>query len=163
MSIERSSPSALLICNEDDDTRVLVVGGYAEARNGVELLSSRLHRTQGRQNAGGVSWSWRTLSPMLNGRWCHPGMLLLGKNRVLVVGGDSKTAEIFHLPRDDNDKGVWTCLTNPMSRSFFLTFLVNLSDHIFAFGESIVNVSRTSLLIKSRTWLYKSDSIQYVC
>ncbi len=56
---------------------------------------------------------------------------------MLVCGGGlSKTAEILHLPLYDNDKGVWTLLTQKMAcRS---TYLANFDNRIVAVGESLI-------------------------
>ncbi len=50
-------------------------------------------------------------------------------------GGGNTTAEILHLPRDDNDSGVWTLLTQQMTKPFWITFLVNFKNRIVVVGE----------------------------
>ncbi len=140
MSKESYWQSALFIGDGDDDVAVLVVGGLGGNWNEADLLTNRPHqrgREQG-SGGGGSAWRWRQLSPMREGRWNRPGILLLGRERVLVVGGGyggSKTAELLQLPRDDNDQGVWTLLTQPLSRDFRRTFLVNFYNRIVAVGE----------------------------
>ncbi len=39
------------------------------------------------------------------------------------------------MPRDDNDKGVWTLLTQPKTQGFGITFLVNSNKRNFAFEQ----------------------------
>ncbi len=51
----------------------------------------------------------------------------------------SKTAEILQLPRNDNDKGVWTLLTQQMTQGFSWTFLVNFNNRIVAVSEQLFN------------------------
>ncbi len=79
---------------------------------------------------------------MREGRCNSPGILLLGRERVLVVGGynECKTAEILQLPRDDSDRGVWTLLTQPLSQDFYRTYLVNFNNRIVALGELLINL-----------------------
>ncbi len=69
-------------------------------------------------------------------RYQRPGILLLGRERVLAVGGgNNKTSEILQLPRDDTDMGVWTLLTQQMTRGFWDNFLVNFNNRIVVVGE----------------------------
>ncbi len=78
---------------------------------------------------------------MLENRGCCPGLLLFGEERVLVCGGGSKTAEILQLPRGDNDsKGVWTLLTQNMTRYFGSSYLVKLNHRVIAVGELFFNM-----------------------
>ncbi len=71
----------------------------------------------------------------------RPGLLLLGGERGLVCGGESKTAEILQLPRDNNDsKGVWTLLTQQFTHGFLSTYLVNFNRRVIAFGELLFNM-----------------------
>ncbi len=140
MCKESCDRSALFIGTGDDDAAVLVVGGEGGKYNEAELLTNTPHQGRGEQGSGGEGdpWRWRQLSPMREGRWNRPGILLLGRERVLVVGGSSsgsKTAEVLQLPHDDNDRGVWTLLTQPLSRDFGKTFLVNFSNRIVAVSE----------------------------
>ncbi len=136
MSKASCNQSALFIGNGDDDAAVLVVGGWGGNNNEAELLTNRPHQRGGEQDSGGGDpWRWQHLSPMREARRERPGILLLGKERVLVVGGsssESKTAEGLQLPRNDSDRGVWTLLTQPLSRDFGKTFLVNFSNRIVA-------------------------------
>ncbi len=145
MSKESCNRSALFIGNGDDDAAVLVVGGRGSKENEVELLTNRPHQGRGEQGSGGGggAWRWQQLSPMREGRWNRPGILMLGRERVLVVGGGfwgNKTAEVLQLPHDDNDRGVWTLLTQPLSREFYGTFLVNFNNRILAVGELHINL-----------------------
>ncbi len=140
--------TALFICNGDDDAAVLVVGGHGGNGNEAELLTNRPHFRGGEQGSGGGDpWRWQQLSPMRVGRWNRPGILLLGRERVLVAGGyyGCKTAEVLQLPHNDSDPGVWTLLTQPLSRDFRITFLVNFNTRIVAVSELHINlVSITS-------------------
>ncbi len=139
--------SALFIGNGDDDAAVLVVGGLGGNENAAELLKNRPHQRRGEQGSGGGggggAWRWQQLSPMREARCNRPGILLLGRERALVVGGydGCKTAEVLQLPRDDNDRGVWTLLTQPLSLGFEETFLVNFNNRILAVGELHINLA----------------------
>ncbi len=139
MSKGRSLQSALVIGtgDGDDDATVLVLGGVGGDRNEAELLTNRPPQRRGEQASGGSAWRWRQLSPMQEKRCNRPGILLVGRGRVLVVGGawGNKTAEIFQLPRDDTDMGVWTLLTQQMTRGFYDNFLVNFNNRIVVVGE----------------------------
>ncbi len=132
MSKANSLQSALFngAADNDDDAAVLVVWGRGGNGKEAELLTNRPPQRRGEQGSGGSAWRWRQLSPMQESRWRRPGILLLGRERVLVVGGawGNKTAEIFQLPRDDNDMGVWTLLTQKMTRGFCDNFLVNFNN-----------------------------------
>ncbi len=142
MSKEKHLQSALFIGNGDDDAAVVVVGGEGGNGHEAELLTNRPHQRGEEQGSGGGDpWRWRQLSPMREGRWNRPGILLLGRERVLVVGGNRKTAEVLQLPRDDNDQGVWTLLTQPLTRGFDITFLVNFNNRIVGVGESLINLA----------------------
>ncbi len=129
--------SALFIGNGDDNAAVLVVGGVGGNENEAELLINRPHQQGG---GGGDPWRWQQLSPMREAREYRPGILLLGRERVLVVGGGRRTAEILQLPHDDNDRGVWTLLTQPLTRGFGRTFLVNFNNRIVGVGELLINL-----------------------
>ncbi len=129
MSKANNCQSALLMSTSgnDDDAAVLVVGGYEGNQNEAALLTNRPRQRRGVQGSGGSAWRWQQLSPMQEKRWERPGILLLGRERVLVVGGgNNKTAEILQLPQDDNDKGVWTLLTQQMAKPFWIAFLPQL-------------------------------------
>ncbi len=151
MSKEKRLQSALFIGNGDDDAAVLVVGGQGGNGTGAALLTSRPHQGRAQQGSGGGDpWRWRQLSPMRKKRYNRPGILLLGRERVLVVGGGSKTAEVLQLPRDYNDRGVWTLLTQPLSRDFYRSFLVNFNNRVVAVGELHIHLVRiTSTLCMS--------------
>ncbi len=43
------------------------------------------------------------------------------------------------MPRDDNDKGVWTLLTQPKTQGFGITFLVNSNKRNFAFEQLVAS------------------------
>ncbi len=47
-------------------------------------------------------------------------------------------AEILQLPRDDNKKGVWTLITQPMSRRLRATFPVKFNRRITNAGELLI-------------------------
>ncbi len=141
MSTGKSLQSALFIGNGDDDVSVLVVGGLGANENEADLLTNRPHQRRGEQGRGDSAWRWQQLSPMLEKRWCRPGMLLLGRERVLVAGGGgNNTAEILQLPSDENDIGVWTLLTQPLTREYTTTFLVNFDNRIVAVGMLRIKV-----------------------
>ncbi len=145
MSKENRSQSALFIGNGDDDAAVLVVGGLGGSSHEAELLTNRPHQGRGEQasGGGGGAWRWQQLSPMHKERPFRPGILMLGRERVLVVGGGSSgrnTAEVLQLPHDDNDRGVWTLLTQPLTRDFYRTFLLNFDNRILAVGEFLINL-----------------------
>ncbi len=131
------SQSALFIGNGDDDAAVLLVGGYGGTGREAWLLSGRPQINQDGQ------WRWLQLSPMQEKRHDQPAMLLLGRERVLVCGGfhGTRTAEMLQLPRNDNEKGVWTLLTQPMTPSGGRTFLVNFNHRIVAVGELQMKLS----------------------
>ncbi len=141
MSKENFWQSALFIGDGDDDAAILVVGGGGGNNNEAELLTNRpLQRGEEQGSGGGDPWRWQQLSPMREARPERPGILLLGRERVLFVGGGSNTAEVLQLPRDEHDQGVWTLLTQPLSRGFGLTFLVNFNNRIVAVGELSINL-----------------------
>ncbi len=137
MSKGRSLQSALCIGtgDGDDDATLLVVGGWGGNENEAELLTNRPPQRRGEQGSGGSAWRWRQLSPMQEKRRDRPGILMLRRERVLVVGGGNNTAEILQLPQDDNDKGVWTLLTQQMTRGFSIGFLINFNNRIVLVGE----------------------------
>ncbi len=137
--------SAICIGNGDNDVVVLVVGGCGGKSNEAELLSNRPYKMGVKQINRVNPWRWHKLSPMHEERPCRPGLLLLGRERVLVCGGGdsigrNRTAEILQLPRDDNDKGVWTLITQPMTHGFCTAFLVNFNNRIVAVGVLFINL-----------------------
>ncbi len=140
MSQANVCQSALFIGDEEgDDVAILIVGGNCGTGKEAEMLTSRPRRTRRDQGKGGNPWRWQQLSPMQMGRHGHPGMLRLGKERVLVVGsGRGRSAEILQLPRGDNDRGVWTLLCETMTQQFGKTFLVNFNNRILAFGKFFI-------------------------
>ncbi len=147
MAQESSDRSALFIGDEDDEddnAAVLVVGGWGGNCNEAALLTNRPHQGRGEQGSGGGDpWRWQQLSPMQEARGNRPGILLLGRERALVVGGGyygSKTAEVLHLPRNDHDQGVWTLLTQPLSCDFDKTFLIIFNNRIVAVGKLLINL-----------------------
>ncbi len=147
MPIPNIGQSALFIGTADDDEGdavVLVVGGYGGNSNEAALLTNRQRQARGEQGDRGGQWRWHQLSPMQEARPYSPGLLLLGRGRVLVCGGDlSRTAEILQLPRDDNDGGVWTLLNQEMTRRYGFTYLVNFDNRIVAVGESLITLVTT--------------------
>ncbi len=132
--------SALFIGDEDGAVAVLVVGGNGGTGKEAELLTSSPRRTRRDRDKQGNPWRWQQLSPMQRVRPNRPGLLRLGNERVLVVGGAwrSRTAELLQLPRSDSDRGVWTLLHETMTQEFAKTFLANSNGRILAFGESFV-------------------------
>ncbi len=138
MSKVGSWQSTLFIgTGDDDDAAVLVVGGFGGDGHEAELLTNHPPQRRGEQGSGGSAWRWRQLSPMQEKRNERPGLLLLGRERVLVVGGavGNKTAEMLQLPRNDNDKGVWTLLTQQMTWDYNTNFLINFNNRIVVVGE----------------------------
>ncbi len=129
--------SALFIGDEDGDVAVLVVGGHGGTGKEAEILTSRPRRTRRDQGSEGDPWRWQQLSPMQRGRPNRPGMLRLGKERVLVVGGSRniRSAEVLQLSLGDNDRGVWTLLNESLTQQFGKPFLVNFNNRILAFGK----------------------------
>ncbi len=137
MSQVNANHSALCIGDEEGgDVALLIVGGNGGSGSEAELLTSRPRRLRRDHGSRGNPWRWQRLSPMQSGRPNHPGMLRLGKERVLVVVGGRgvRSAEIVQLPRGDNDRGVWTLLRETMTQQFGKTFLVNFNNHVLAFG-----------------------------
>ncbi len=130
-----SLQSALSIGTGDDEENavILVVGGQGGTEREAALLTNRPHQMTAAQGNRGGHWRWQQLSPMLENRGCCPGLLLLGGERVLACGGGGKTAEILQLPRGDNDsKGVWTLLTQKMTRYFGSSYLVKFNHRVIA-------------------------------
>ncbi len=73
----------------------------------------------------------------------QPGLLLLGRGRVLVCGGGadgSRPAEILQLPRGDNENGMWILLNQEMTQTFLFTYLFNFENRIVAVGESLITL-----------------------
>ncbi len=163
--------STLSIGNGDDDENavVLVVGGRGGTGKEAALLTNRPHQTTAVHGNRRGQWRWQQLSPMLEERPNRPGLLLLGRERVLVCGGVrggffhrwsflfghsseiiNLSAEILQPPRDDNEKGVWTLITQPMSRRFGETFLVKFNRRVIGVGDLpisyIIFISKTALV-----------------
>ncbi len=138
MPTARYGASAL--CVQSRPEAVLVVGGYntspsEEPHRCAELLT---HRT-GASEGGESAWRWLKLNKMHQGHERRPGMLLLqaggDRQRILVAGGRSRTAEILQLScSDPSDCGQWTRIV-PLSEEFFETLLVEFSSRIFAIGS----------------------------
>ncbi len=146
MSKRSHLQSALIIGTGDDDgdAAVLVVGGENGNYNEAAILTNRRQQARGEQRNRGGQWRWQQLSPMQEKRPYQPGLLMLGRGRVLVCGGCwSRRAEILQLPRDDNDGSVWTLLTQEMTQSFWFTYLVNFNNRIVAVGESLITLVTT--------------------
>ncbi len=138
MSDANICQSALFIGDEEsDDVAVLIVGGYCGTREEAEILTIRPRRDQGSE---GNPWRWQQLSPMQRERPNRPGMLRLGKERVLVFGGSRniRSAEILQLPRGYHDRGAWTLLRETMTQQFGKSFLVNLNNRILFFGKLFI-------------------------
>ncbi len=143
MDKKSSCQSALFIGTGDDeeDAVVLVVGGAGGTGKEAALLTTRPHQTTAVQGNRDGHWRWLQLSPMLEARSFRPGLLLLGREWVLVCGGGRKTPEILQLPRGDNDsKGVWTLLTQKMTRCLSSTYLIKFNHRVIAFGELLINM-----------------------
>ncbi len=137
MPTRRFDASAL--CLQSTPDAVLVIGGdrlLSEAPRCAELL---IH-TAGTSAGGEGAWQWRKLNEMHERRDGQPGMLLLlqaggDKQRVLVAGGRSRTAEILQLScSDPSDCGQWTQIAH-LSGYFLSTFLVEWRNRIFAIGS----------------------------
>ncbi len=141
MSHANVCQAALFIGGEEgDDVVILIVGGDCGTGKEAKILTSRPRRTRGDRSNGGNQWRWQQLSPMQRGRPNRPGMLRLGKECVLVVGGSRniRSTEVLQLPRGDNDRGVWTLLRETMTQQFGKTFLVNFNNRILAFGKFFI-------------------------
>ncbi len=139
--------TALFIGTGEDevDAVVLVVGGCGGTGKEAALLTTRPHQTTAVQANQDGQWRWQQLSPMQKKRDWLPGLLLLGRERVLVCGGGghslfgSRTAEILQLPRDDHDsKGVWTLLTQQFMPGFRSCYLFQFNCRIIAVGELFI-------------------------
>ncbi len=89
MPIPSFDQSALFIGTgaDDGDATVLAVGGEGGTMKEAALLTNRMHQTRGQQGNRGSQWRWQQLPPMHENRPCQPGLLLLGRGRVLVCGG----------------------------------------------------------------------------
>ncbi len=123
--------SALFVGNDNDDMAVLVIGGFYGTGKEAGILSRRSNQVSRDPE---TPWRWREIAPMHESRRYCPGMLLLRSDRVLVAGGEGILAEILHLPKDDNDSGVWTRIRRPLIGNFFAASLVSLNNRILAFG-----------------------------
>ncbi len=141
---------ASALCLRARPEAVLLVGGKdislpVEYDDGNGVFSSQAPRcaellthTSGASGGGGA-WRWRKLNKMHEARYCRPGMLVLqaggDRQRVLVAGGESRTAEILQLScSDPTDCGQWTLIAN-LSTGSNSTSLVQCSNRIFAFGS----------------------------
>ncbi len=164
MSEHNFNQSALFIStghDDDDDEAVLVVGGCGGTGKGAALLTNRLRQARGEQGNRETQWKRQPLFPMHEARPCQPGLLLLGKERVLVCGGGfislSTTAEILQLPRADNDMGIWTLLTQPMSQGFLSTYFINFDERIVAVGKSLIIL----VAVKSKQYLFNISCLHF--
>ncbi len=139
MSKGSYSQSALFIGtgdDGDDGAAVLVVGGQGGNLNEAALLTNRPPQARGEHGNRGGQWRWQQLPPMQEKRPFKPGLLLLGRGRVLVCGGCwGATPEILQLPRGENENGVWTLLIKNMLQYFSSTYVVHFYDRIVAVGE----------------------------
>ncbi len=77
--------SALFIGTGDADNAD--VGGWGGYYNEAAQLTNRQPQMRGEQGNRGGQWRWQQLSPMQEIRPKRPGLLLLGRGRVLVCGG----------------------------------------------------------------------------
>ncbi len=66
-----------------------------------------------------------TTHPMHDSRRRRPGILLLGRGRVLVASGDRRSVELLHLARTGDERGVWTLLNPHLENDVHTNFLVN--------------------------------------
>ncbi len=110
-----------------------MVGGFGGTGKEAGLLSGHSNQAGSDEE---IQWKWQQLSQMNESRRNCPGMLLLGRDRVFVAGGGTRLAEILHLSLNDNDRGIWTLLTQPLTQAFRETFLVNCNNRILAIGKS---------------------------
>ncbi len=142
MPTARCDASALPLA--EDHVEILVVGG-AHGRE-VELLSGcfRCEKMRIKSNIDDhshIPWKWSKLPPMLEAHPRRPGMLRLGEDRVLVVGGNSCSAEVLRLPcrsdGDHNDCVQWTLLARPVTQALKFTFVINVEGRILAFGKHL--------------------------
>ncbi len=90
-------------------------------------------------------WQWRQLNKMHDGRDDRSGMLLLlpggNKQRVLVAGGASRTAEILQLTcSDTSDIGQWTRIAL-LTMRFSSPSLVECCSRIFAIGSFLACIT----------------------
>ncbi len=133
---------ASALCLRARPEAVLVVGGMDIFSSETPRCAELLTHTEGASGGGEGAWRWRKLNEMNEGRIDRPGMLLLhaggDRQRVLVAGGGSGTADILQLScSDPSDRGQWTRIA-PLSEEFFETLLVEFSSRIFAIGSFLV-------------------------
>ncbi len=144
MPTGRYDASALCLQSRPEAVLVVVVNDLtSEAPRCAELLTHTAGAPRGR--GGGDAWQWRKLNEMHEGRIDRPGMLLLqaggDRQRVLVAGGYSRTAEILQLScSDPSDCGQWTLIA-PLSKYFSFPFLVEWSNRIFAIGSYLACIT----------------------
>ncbi len=129
MPTKRWDASAL--CMQDGPEAVLVVGGCNSSSSEAPRRCAELLTHTAGASGGGGAWRWRKLNEMHEGREYRPGMLLLpagcDRQRVLVAGGNSRTAEILQLScSDPSDCGQWTRIAG-LSEGFDSTSLVQCS------------------------------------
>ncbi len=149
MPTRRQNASAL--CVQSEPEAILVVGGYRYGQPEAPRCAELLTHTAGASGGGGDAWRWRQLNPMHEARGWRPGMLLLpsggDRQRVLVAGGFTATAEILHLScRDPSDSGQWTRIA-PLSTRFSSTSLVEFNNRVFAIGSFLACSSHLPCLI----------------
>ncbi len=107
--------------------RFLVIGGRhgMESLKTVEMLEKK---------PGLVGWTWRKLADLNNAR-CYPGVALIA-GRVVVAGGTPENSvEAFNLPKDDNDLGQWTLLTNSLNKCRESAWLFQFAGRILKLGR----------------------------
>ncbi len=133
---------ASALCVQSRPDAVLVVGGYNRSPEAPRCAELLIHTAGASEGVEGGVWRWRKLNEMHEGRIRRPGMLLLqaggDRQRVLVAGGESRTAEILQLScSDPNDCGQWTQIA-PLSEEFNGASLVEWSNRIFAISSFLV-------------------------
>ncbi len=143
MPTGRYGASALCVQSRPD--AVVVVGGYGFSPEAPSRCAELLTLTAGASGGGEGAWRWRKLNEMHEGRDGRPGMLLLpsggDRQRVLVAGGESRTAESLQLScSDPSDCGQWTLIA-PLSDECYDTLLVEWNNRIFAIGSFLAYIT----------------------
>ncbi len=128
MPTPRFATTALHLKGEDPMVgRFLVIGGRRGVENlkTVELLENK---------PGWAGWTWRKLADLNNGRW-YPGVAFIS-GRVVVAGGSPENSvEVLNLPKDDNDLGQWTLLSNTLKKCGQPTWLFRFAGRILKLGR----------------------------
>ncbi len=94
---------ASALCVDDTSEAILIVGGY-DATTGGPCCAELLIRTIGQ--SVDERWNWRKLNLMHAHRISQPGISLMmppsdHRQRVLVAGGESASAEMLQLSYGD--------------------------------------------------------------